>query len=372
MKQSAKEKIAISENSTVNMEPRMTVGFILLKEFTLFAFAGFVDALRIAGDTADNSRQRRCKWTIIAPSITPIMANSGLSVIPWETFSECTADFDYLVVIGGRIEPQRKTDPLIVKYIQEFADKGGFVIGICTATFVLARAGIMKNRKCCVHWVHREEFEVEFPGFIVNSDTVFIEDKKRITCAGGHSAVDVAIHLIERHCGEQKARKAAVGMVIDKVHGRFSPQPHAEASWFGEIPSQLIRRAITIMDQSVTGKLSMTDLAKKLNVSKNTLFRTFRQTIDVKPANLFRIMRVAHGHWCLQNTQISIAEIAFIYQFSDASHFTKLHGAYYGMTPKEARENSLIECKSRVFDSNENGIIKSILEGGLFVFSNVN
>jgi putative intracellular protease/amidase len=121
-------------------EPKLSVAFILLHEFTLFAFSGFVDALRIAGDDFDNSRQRECRWTVIAPTLQPVRANCGVEITPWETFPD-PAQFDYVVVIGGRMEPQRNTDPRILDYLRRVADRGVAIIGVCTATFVLARAG---------------------------------------------------------------------------------------------------------------------------------------------------------------------------------------------------------------------------------------
>ena len=93
-------------------ESKLSVAFILLHEFTLFAFSGFVDALRIAGDDFDNSRQRECRWTVIAPTLQPVRANCGVELTPWETFPD-PSQFDYVVVIGGRMEPQRNTDPQV-------------------------------------------------------------------------------------------------------------------------------------------------------------------------------------------------------------------------------------------------------------------
>lgn len=163
---------------------RFSVAFILLREFTLFAFSGFVDALRLAGDDADNSRQNECRWTVVAPTLRPIRANCGVEVIPWEVFPDPDS-FDYLVVIGGRVEPQRDIDPRINDYLRLVAGKGGIIIGVCTASFVLARAGIMQGRQCCLHWHHLAEFEEEFPHIRASSGMVFIEDGNRITCPGG-------------------------------------------------------------------------------------------------------------------------------------------------------------------------------------------
>lgn len=345
-------------------ETLFSVGFILLDEFTLFALSGFVDVLRIGGNQSDDSEQRDFRWTIVAPSLEPVRSNSGIEVLPWETYST-GSDFDYLVVVGGRVEPQRKTDTRVIEYIQEYAKKGGFVIGLCTATFVLARAGVMKNRQSCIHWHHREEFEDEFPELAAASDTVFIEDKQRITCPGGRSASDVALHLIEKHCGPAKARKAASGLMIEEIRGSQSPQPNVGATWFKGIHNPLLRRAIIIMDQYIAEELSVQGLAARLQVSENTLFRAFKRYTNVSPAKLLRVLRLAHAHWSLHHTSLSIAQIAHYYQFSDASHFSKIHKEHYGTTPAEARIQG--PSKKHCREKNEEGIINHILSGELFL-----
>lgn len=348
-------------------EAKLSVAFILLPEFTLFAFSGFIDALRIAGDKADHSQQRECRWTIIAPALEPVRANCGVRIMPWEVFPD-PESFDYLVVVGGQVEPQRRIDPRTTAYMQRVADRGGSIIGVCTASLVLARAGLMEGRKCCVHWYHRPEFEEEFPDIEVESDTVFLEDRDRITCAGGRSAADVALYLIERHCGAASARKTASGLVIEEVRDDHAPQPHSEASWFADVRHPLIRRAIVLMDRFIHSNLSIKEIAGRLQVSENTLYRTFAKEAGVSPAKIFRTMRLAHGHWSLHHTSMSISRISHEYQFSDASHFTRVHREVYGLTPAHARQLGSEESTASMATQQANKIIKSILAGGLFIF----
>ena len=64
----------------------LSVGFLLLPDFTLSAFSGFVDALRIAADQEDRSRQIHCQWTILGPRRIPVRSSCGVEITPWETF----------------------------------------------------------------------------------------------------------------------------------------------------------------------------------------------------------------------------------------------------------------------------------------------
>jgi transcriptional regulator GlxA family with amidase domain len=194
-------------------EPKLSVAFILLHEFTLFAFSGFVDALRIAGDELDNSRQRECRWTVIAPTLQPVRANCGVEITPWETFPD-PSQFDYVVVIGGRMEPQRNTDPRILEYCAASPTAGSRSSASVPRRSCCA-SGVMKGRRCCVPWNARLDFEEEFPSSASSPTRSSSEDSDRITCPGGQSSADVALHLIGKHCGAASApQRPAAGMVL--------------------------------------------------------------------------------------------------------------------------------------------------------------
>lgn len=63
MRKVARTKIELSSpRSTMQ---KLRVGFVLAPRFTLTAFAGFVDALRLAADDGDRSRRMRCDWDVL-------------------------------------------------------------------------------------------------------------------------------------------------------------------------------------------------------------------------------------------------------------------------------------------------------------------
>ncbi|MGH8032926.1 MAG: GlxA family transcriptional regulator [Luteimonas sp.] len=315
----------------------LAVAFVLLPEFTLSAFAGFVDALRIAADEVDRSRQRHCRWTILGPERTPVRSSCGVEITPWETFRD-PSDFDYTVVIGGLVRGYKRTDQRILSYLRQASEYDGALVGICFGSFALARAGLMNGHVCCVHWAHVDEFKKEFPNHRVESDVVYVVDRKRITCGGGQSAVDVAVHLIERHCGRGLALKVARGMLIETTRAAEHPQPLPEAKWFGEINSQVVQRAILLMEQQSPGQhVVICDIAARLGISTKTLTRAFQKAFELSPSAFLRILRMSHGRWDVMNTKKPIASLAWEYDFSDASHFTRLFRKYYGTTPAQAR-----------------------------------
>jgi transcriptional regulator GlxA family with amidase domain len=83
--------------------PKIRVAFVVTPRFTLTAFAGFVDVLRLAADDGDRSRQVECHWTVLGDPGRPVVSSSGAEVRPWEPM-EAPERFDYIVVVGGLLQ----------------------------------------------------------------------------------------------------------------------------------------------------------------------------------------------------------------------------------------------------------------------------
>ena len=108
---------------------RIRFGIVLLPNFTLTAFSGFVDMLRLSADDGDYSKPVRCAWSVIGETLAPVRASCGIQITPWETF-DAAEPFDYVVVVGGlHSGPQA---PETLDFIRAAAG-GATVVGICTA-----------------------------------------------------------------------------------------------------------------------------------------------------------------------------------------------------------------------------------------------
>jgi transcriptional regulator GlxA family with amidase domain len=181
-------------------EPRLRVGVLLANQFTLTAFSAFIDTLRLAADEGDRSRQILCRWTVMSPTGRPVQSSCGVQVLPQAQLAD-SASFDYLVVVGGLLHQGMQIDAETEAYLRRAAAGGARLIGLCTGSFILARAGLMQGRRCCVSWYHRQDFIEEFGGLEPVSDQLFLIDGDRITCSGGAGVADLAAALVERHIG---------------------------------------------------------------------------------------------------------------------------------------------------------------------------
>jgi len=186
--------------------PGFRVGILLWPSFTMVAFAGFVDALRLAADMGDSSRQLLCRWEVMAESSAPILSSCGLRVIPMTRFKD-PEQYDYVVVVAGRTQSLDDAPASNFDYLRRASKARIPLIGLCTGSFVLAGLGLLDNYRACVANFHYREFAERFPQVSLAYDQLYCIDRDRITCAGGAASIDLAAHLIGLRCGNDRAIK---------------------------------------------------------------------------------------------------------------------------------------------------------------------
>ncbi len=321
------------ENSHV-----LSVGFILADNFTLSAFSLFVDPLRLAADEGDLSRPIMCRWSIMANQDAPVRASCGVTVTRTSPLAD-PRQFDYIAVVGGLLHAGRQVDDETIAYLKSAAAAGVPLIGICTGSFILCRAGLMTGRRCCVSWYHCQDFLEEFPHHHPVADRMFVIDGDRITCSGGGGAADLATFLIEKHLGRAVAQKARHVLLLDRARHGNDAQPHPPVSEgvTEDIADRRVRRALLLMEQNLADPLPIAEIADRLKLSTRQLERLFRSVIGVRPVIFYRTLRLRYARWLLDHTDRSVTDIALDAGFSDCAHFSRQFKTMVGQSPSDVR-----------------------------------
>lgn len=318
----------------------LRIGFLLLPDFTLMALTGFVEALRVAGDEADRSRNLQCRWDIMSPNSALIRSSCGLSVQPTARLQP-PENFDYVVVVGGLLSSHDRADPAIYDYLRQAAAAGVPLVGACTGSFVLARAGLMEGRRCCVHQYHVNEFQAEFPHIAIEPARLYVDDGARITCPGGASASDVAIHLIQRHCGRDRALKTVALLLFDEARSGNHPQARTALDLSAPVRDPLARRALLIMQQNISRTVSIESIAATLGTNVKKLSRLFQAQLGLSPASIYRQIRLERALWLIEHSNRSMSEIAYECGFADASHFSRCFREMFETSPSIVRAEAI-------------------------------
>lgn len=315
--------------------PALRVGFVLAHNFTLSALSLFIDVLRLAADEGDRSRPIRCTWTVMASRPEAMRSSCGLGVNRMSALLP-PQNFDYIVVVGGLLQGGDQVDEPTVKYLREAAAAGVTLVGVCTGSFVLSRAGLMAHRRVCVSWYHVQDFADAFPDQTPVADRLFVVDRDRITCSGGSGVADLAAYLVARHLGQSVSQKAMHVMQLQSARGADASQPHLPVG--GETGDERVRRAVLIMEQNIAEPISIEGIAGRLAMSPRQLERLFQGTMGERPAAVYRRLRLGHARWLLENTRKSITDISVETGFCDAAHFSRQFRAAFGLAPSAARQ----------------------------------
>jgi len=312
----------------------LSVGLLLTQDFTLSAFALFVDTLRLAADESDYSRPIHCRWTIMSDTETPIRSSCGVEILPGSLLID-PAQFDYVVVVGGILHNRPRINTAIYAYLHRAAAAGVNLIGICTGSFILCRAGLMEGRRVCVNWLHYQDFRDEFPDHAVIGDRFFEIDGDRITCAGGAGAADLAAALVERHLGSRLTQKPHQVLLLTPMRGSEGVQPHPQMTH--EVSDEQVRRALLMMEQNFGNPLPIAMIAQRLELSTRQLERRFGAALGKRPSDVYRELRLRYARWLLETTTRSVTGIALDAGFSDCAHFSRQFKALHGLPPSLAR-----------------------------------
>ncbi|MFN3937427.1 MAG: GlxA family transcriptional regulator [Gemmobacter sp.] len=307
---------------------------MLARRFTLCAFASFVDVLRLAADEGDRSRPILCRWRVLSATPDPVESSCGIRLSPEDRFGD-PRQFDYIAVVGGLIGEIERLDPRAMDFLRHAAAMGVPLIGICTGTFILHRAGLMNGYRACVSWFHHDDYLEAFEGLLPVSDQIFVVDRDRLTCSGGVSSAQLAAFLVDRHIGPAAARKALAIMIIDEAMRPERPQPGLPLELTTH--DRLVKRALLAVQQSMEAPMTVPRLAERLGVSRRQLERHFVSALGIGPQEAGRKVRLAYASNLLHRTDRTLGEIAAETGFSDASHLIRAFRVEFGETPQAWR-----------------------------------
>ncbi len=300
--------------------------FLLLPKLTLLAFTSALEPLRVANQVAGKELYR---WFIMTEDGQPVTCSCGVTITPDSGLEDVPRHASALVCAG--IEPGATSGPRATRWVARQRAFGCTVGGICTGAFTLARAGLLAGRRFTLHWENQPSFRETFLG-LEPSDALFEIDRDLLTCGGGGAATDMMLDLLERDHGPALAAIVADMCLHTRTGQRATTQRPARAPAPGSHNARLVA-AIDYMNNHIEDAVEMGDVAAHVGLSRRQLERHFRRYLGATPAQYYLDLRVAHAHALLNETGLSIAEIAAATGFASASQLSQRFRKRYGKPP---------------------------------------
>lgn len=300
--------------------------FFLVEEFSHIAFSCALEPLRIANLVSGKPLYR---WSLISANGRTATCSNG-SVTLVNGGMEPVRHADRLFLISG-INVQNNVTPDLLTFLRRERAAGTPLGAICSAAYILARAGFLDGMEAAIHWEYHDLFVEEFPEVHLVRN-VFVSRPKIITASGGTAAADLMLHLIGQEHGRGLATAVADQMVYNAVREGSAAQRVSLQSRHGMRNAHLMR-AIEIMEEHIEEPLPPSAIAGRLGISTRQLERLFGKYLNSTPKHYFLEMRLHRARNLLVQTEQSITEIAMACGFRSTSHFSKVYRGVYGRSP---------------------------------------
>jgi transcriptional regulator GlxA family with amidase domain len=329
--------------------PLRSVGFLLVPGFALMSYASAVEPLRAANQLAGKTLYR---WWNATPGDSPAAASNGNSVLPSFAFGEQVGDLDLMLVCAGG-NPAQFDDKRTLQWLRRLAHQGVAIGGISGGPFILAKAGLLADRRCTVHWEHAPAFQEAFPD-IQLTRSLFEIAGDRITCSGGVAALDMMVALITRDHGHELAAAVGDWFVHTQIRDGVRPQRMDARLRFG-IGDERLLKALRAMEANIELNLPRHELADLAGMSLRQLERSFRSQLGRGVHEHYLALRLERSRQLLRETSLGILEIAVATGFSSASQFSRAFRHAYGFPPRNAmRLASSLSQEPRLLSQNVN------------------
>lgn len=304
--------------------------FFLLPEFTHIAFSCALEPLRIANLVSGKPLYR---WSLLSEDGKTASCSNG-SVTLTDGGMETGRKIDRLFLISGLNVPAHTT-PKLLAWLRRERAAGTPLGGICSAAYVLAKAGFLDEVETALHWAWHDLFIEEFPEVRLVRN-VFVAREKIITASGGTAAADLMLHLIAKAHGQNLATEVADQMVYNAVREGTAAQRVSIQSRHG-MRNEHLARAIAIMEKTIETPLPPSLIAEDLGISTRQLERLFGRYLNSTPKAYFMEMRLHRAQNLLVQSEHSVTEIAMACGFQSTSHFSKVFRAQFGRSPLSQR-----------------------------------
>ncbi|WP_298851960.1 GlxA family transcriptional regulator [uncultured Sphingomonas sp.] len=307
-----------------------TLGLLLVNQFALMAYASVVEAYRAANALSGRTLYR---WSHVSVDGGPCQASNGATILPDLAVGDPFACDALFVFAGG--DPTLFDDADTFGWLRQMAARGAVMIGVSGGAYVLARAGLLENRRATVHWEYREAFVEAFPSTICEPG-LFVFDGRRVTCAGGMAGMDLAIELIERDHGHALAVAVSDWFIRPEARLADRPQRQSLSERYG-VSNQRVLRALAEMEGRIEEPVSRQRLAAVAGVGIRQLERLFRAETGNGLRETYLRVRLAHAERLLRNTGLNMTAIAFACGFANTSHFSRSYRQHFGRPPSHER-----------------------------------
>jgi transcriptional regulator GlxA family with amidase domain len=305
--------------------------------------SGPLDVFTVANSIAARRRKGLgdpvFEWQVQSVGGKPVRTAAGVTIQP-DARLDADAAADIVVLPGLFIEStgpalwlELKRHAWLLPALRAQHARGTVIAANCTATLLLAEAGLLDGRVATTSWWLARTFQKRYPQVDLRVDEAVTHDRG-LFCSGASTAgMQLALRLVEKFGSMGVALSAAKTLLIDGSRGSQAPYRTLLPQDAAAHGDALVARAQRWIERRVGEPFQLAALANALAVSERTVIRRFKAALGDTPGHHAQMLKVQAAKGLLESAAMTWDTVCERVGYGDASSFRRLFKREVGVSP---------------------------------------
>lgn len=305
---------------------------VLLPRFNMMTLVGLLEPSRIANYLSATPLYAP---EYVAADGQIITASNGMTVA-CQPLPDDIRRGD-LVFVFGSWGAEHYANPRVLSWLRRIARVGARIGAVEIASYVLARSGLLDNRRATTHWSYLAGLREKFSD-VQAVEQLFTIEGPIMTCAGSTAATDMMLHLIAQDHGDGMVSEISDNIMHYPVRPGTAPQRQSLGRGLEPLADG-VRDAIDLVEGNISEPLSVPEISAQVGISQRQLERLFKQSIGCSIVQFGLLVRLQHARVLLISTDLGVREISAASGFNSLSHFAFAFRKCFGRRPSDYRQS---------------------------------
>ncbi len=274
-----------------------------------------------------------------------VRLHNGVFIVNTDVLVQDLKKTDLVLVpaIGGDLKEAIKINEGFLPWIIDQYNRGTEVASLCIGSFLLASTGLLNGKECSSHWLTANQFREMFPEVTLVDGRIVTEQQGLYSSGGASSYWNLLLHLVEKFAGRDMAITAAkvYALEID----RKSQSPFIMFNGQKQHEDGPIKQAQEFIEQNVTEKISVEELATRYAIGKRHFIRRFKKATNNTPIEYIQRVKIEAAKKELENSRKNVNEVMYDVGYVDVKAFRTVFKKITGLSPVEYRNKYNKEAK---------------------------
>lgn len=314
------------------------VWLLVFPGFVLLDATGPAQVFATANDEArDAGLPPPYRIQLVSRTGGEVTSSAGITVLTRKLPRTSTLRDATLIVSGGQGMAQTTQDKSLRQWLNRAYEALQRCCSVCNGALLLARAGLLHDKKVVTHWKDIELLRNTCPDAQIQDDAIYLKDGKIYTSAGISAGIDLALSLVEEDLGRSMALGVAKRLVV------YYKRPGGQRQFSSALLAQcstggLAERLVLWLSPRLHRHIDVEQMAAAMALSSRTLHRRLREQAGISPAKLLEQLRMERACRLLEEGTHSVKSVATKSGFGSEYNLRRVFSLNLGVLPSEYRE----------------------------------